>query len=302
MKKNNKHSFWVRAQRLFIFKFIRFYSDKRYLEKIFPLLIGYPLNLDNPQTFNEKLQWLKLYDRNPYYTKLVDKVEAKIIVSSIIGDQYVIPTFGVWNNVDEIDWDKLPHQFVVKSTSDSGGVVVCKDKTVFNVEKAKEKLKRLGSRNYVKYSKEYPYANVPHRYLAEQYMEDESRTELKDYKFFCFDGVPRFLFVATGRQIGDTRFDFFDTEFNHLPVTNGHPNADVTPLKPKNFEKMLEIAAKLSKGIPHVRVDLYNIYGTIYFGELTFFHWSGFVPFSPSEWDLKFGSYLILPNKTNKIS
>ena len=126
-------------------------------------------------------------------------------------------------------------------------------------------------------------------------MEDESGYELKDYKIFCFDGEAKFLFVATGRQQNDTRFDFYDTEFNHLPLTNGHANADVWPVKPENFEEMLEVASKLSKGIPHVRVDLYNINGRIYFGELTFFHWSGMVPFEPNEWDYKFGEYLHLP-------
>lgn len=297
MTEFNKDSFWVRAKRFFVFKFRRFYSDKQYLENIFPLLVGYPLNIDNPQTFNAKLQWLKIYDKNPLYTKMVDKVEAKKYVSSIIGEQFIIPTLGVWNSVDEIEWGKLPNQFVVKSTNDSGGVVVCKDKNKFDFISAKKKLKRLGGRNYIEYTKEYCYANVPHRFLAEQYMEDESGTELKDYKIYCFNGVPRFLFVATGRQKGDKRLDFFDTNFNHLPVTNGCPNADITPVKPNNFEMMLEIASKLSNGIPHVRVDLYNVKGHIYFGELTFYDGSGFVPFEPYEWDKKFGDFLILPNK-----
>lgn len=276
-------------------KLVDLLPDSTYLKMIFYARLGYRLNLKNPKSFNEKIQWLKLYDKHPEYTKMVDKVDAKEYVASIIGQEYIIPTFGVWDSIQDIDWEKLPQQFVVKSTNDSGGVVVCKDKSLFNVDKAVEKLQRTGNRDYTKINKEYPYHNVSHRYIAEQYLEDESGFELKDYKIFCFNGVPKFLFVATGRQQNDTRFDFFDCKFNHLPVTNGHPNADIQPTKPQNFEEMLEIASRLSQGIPHVRVDLYNVKGRIYFGELTFFHWSGIVPFEPIEWDYKFGEYIKLP-------
>ena len=277
--------------------FVDYLPDDMFVKIYFEHIMGYPLDLDNPKTYNEKLQWLKIYDQHPEYTKMVDKVDAKKYVSSIIGDKYVIPTLGVWDSVDQIDWTILPDQFVIKSTNDSGGVVVCKNKSKLDIEKAKTKLKNLGGRDYSKYSKEYPYKNVKKRFIAEEYLQDESGYELKDYKFLCFDGEPKLLFVATGRQKGDTRFDFFDTNFNHLPFTNGHPNADIMPHKPVNFEEMLEVAAKLSQGIPHVRVDLYNINGKIYFGELTFFHWSGIVPFIPNEWDYIIGDYLHLPNK-----
>lgn len=270
-------------------------SDKLFLKVNYRLNMGYWMDFNNPKTYNEKLQWLKLNDVHPEYTKMVDKVEAKKYVASVVGDKYIIPTLGVWNSVDEIDWEAFPKQFVLKSTSDSGGVVVCKDKSKLDIEAAKKKLRGLGRRDYSLISKEYPYKNVPHRFIAEEYMEDESGDELKDYKIFCFDGQAKFLFVATGRQKNDCRFDFYDTEFNHLPVLNGHANADVWPVKPENFEEMLEVASKLSKGIPHVRVDLYNIKGKIYFGELTFFHWSGMVPFEPVEWDAKFGDYIKLP-------
>lgn len=271
------------------------FPDKLFLKVRFRLTMGYWMDFDNPKTYNEKLQWLKINDIHPEYTKMVDKVDAKDYVASIVGDKYIIPTLGVWDSVDDINWEILPNQFVVKSASDSGGVVVCKDKSKLDIKAAKRKLKALGGRDYTRASKEYPYKNVSHRYIAEEYMEDESGYELKDYKIFCFDGEAKFLFVATGRQQNDTRFDFYDTEFNHLPLTNGHANADVWPVKPANFEEMLEVAGKLSKGIPHLRVDLYNINGKIYFGELTFFHWSGIVPFEPKEWDYKFGEYLKLP-------
>lgn len=270
-------------------------SDKLFLKLQFKIQVGYWPNLNHPKTFNEKIQWLKLNDVRPEYTQMVDKATAKDYVSSIIGDKYIIPTLGIWDNVESINWDILPNKFVLKSTSDSGGVVVCRDKNSLDIESSKRKLEGLGTRDYTKYNKEYPYRNVPHRYIAEEYMVDESGFELKDYKIFCSYGKPLFLFVATGRQQNDTRFDFYDIDFNHLPVLNGHPNADVWPVKPQNYEEMLDVARKLSQGIPHVRVDLYNVNGRVYFGELTFFHWSGLVPFEPQEWDAKFGGMIKLP-------
>ena len=268
--------------------------NKLFLKVKFRLLMGYWMDFNNPKTYNEKLQWLKLNDIHPEYTKMVDKIDAKNYVAGIVGTKYIIPTIGVWDNVEDIDWNSLPNRFVVKATNDSGGVVVCKDKSKLDIENSKLILKGLGGRDYTLTSKEYPYQDVPHRFIAEEYMEDESGFELKDYKIFCSYGKPLFLFVATGRQQHDTRFDFYDTDFNHLPVLNGHPNADVWPTKPDNFDEMLEVAAKLSKDIPQIRVDLYNINGKIYFGELTFFHWSGMVPFEPMEWDYKFGEMIDL--------
>lgn len=272
--------------------------DKAYLKVEFWFNMGYWPDFKTPKTFNEKIQCLKLESRkHPEYTVMVDKVAAKEYVASIIGEDYLIPTLGVWDSVDEIDWDLLPNQFVIKAAGDSGGIVICKDKSTLNIEESKFYLKRNGERNYCSVNREFPYKNVPHRYIAEEYMVDESGYELKDYKIFCFNGEPKFLFVATGRQNSDTRFDFFDIDFNHIPVLNGHPNADKKPLKPSNFEEMLKIAKKLSQGIPHVRVDLYNVNEKIYFGELTFFHFSGIVPFEPTVWDYKFGEYLELPTK-----
>ncbi|MCF2660265.1 glycosyl transferase [Parabacteroides distasonis] len=276
---------------------VNFVSDELFLKMKFVLNVGYWPNLKNPKSFNEKIQWLKLHHKRPEYTQMVDKVAAKEYVAKIIGKQYIIPSFGVWDSVDEIDWASLPNKFVIKASHDSGGVVVCKDKSQLDIEKAKAKLKGAGEKDYTKYNKEYVYHDVPHRFIAEELLENGKDNDIPDYKIFCFNGVPRFLFVATGRQINDTRFDFYDTEFNHLPVLNGHPNADIWPKKPKNFNEMLEVSAKLSQGIPEVRVDLYNIDGKIYFGELTFFHWSGMTPFEPREWDYKFGEMMVLPQK-----
>ncbi len=269
--------------------------DEIYLRWLFRLKMGYKLNLKAPRTYNEKLQWLKLNDIHPEYAKLVDKIDAKNFVEQKIGAKYIIPTIGTWDNVNDIEWDNLPEKFVIKCTNDSGGIVVCKDKSRLDINRAKAKLEDGWRKNYYQRNKEYPYRDLKPRIIAEEYMEDESGFELKDYKIFCFDGEPRFLFVATGRQEQDTRFDFFDLEWNHLPVLNGHPNADHPIDKPKNFPEMLDVARKLSANIPHVRVDLYNVNGNIYFGEMTFFHWSGMTPFEPEEWDYRFGEYLKLP-------
>ena len=274
-----------------------FISDKLYLKLEFKHRIGYPLNIDNPRSYNEKLQWLKLNDIHEEYSEMVDKVTAKEYVAKLVGKQYVIPTIGIWDSVEDINWDKLPRQFVIKCTGDSGGVVVCKDKNLIDIEAAKAKLQRGWNCNYYKYNKEYPYKNVSPRIIAEKYLEDESGYELKDYKIFCFNGEPKLLFVASDRQIEgeETKFDFFDLDWNHLPFTNGHPNSTRHIEKPENFEEMIDVARKLSANIPHVRIDLYNCKGKIYFGEITFFHWSGMTPFVPIEWDYKLGSLISLP-------
>lgn len=272
-------------------------DDEKYIRWMYYTVFRRFPDLKNPQTYNEKLQWLKLHDKHSEYTNMVDKAEAKKYVANVIGEEYIIPTLGVYNSFDEIDFSKLPNQFVIKCTHDSGGVVVCKDKSKLDILSARKKIEYgLGKSAYWS-TREYPYKNVPPRIIVEEYMEDESGYELKDYKIFCFDGKPEFLFVATDRGMKgeETKFDFYDLEWNHLPLTNGHPNSSKIIPKPKNLEKMVEISAKLSQGIPHVRVDLYNINGKIYFGELTFFHWSGLTRFVPEEWDYKFGELLHLP-------
>ena len=271
-------------------------NDEQFIRWEYYLGMRKRLNLNDPKTFNEKLQWLKLNDRHPEYTKLVDKYEVKKYVADMIGEQYIIPTLGVWDSFDDIDFDKLPMQFVLKTTHDSGGVVVCKDKLNFDIDKARRKLKQSLNRNFYWEHREYPYKNVKPRIIAEKFMVDESGVELKDYKFFCFDGQPKMLFVATDRPL-DTRFDFYDTSFNHLPFRQGHPLATKKIIKPKGFNEMLELASVLSQNMPHVRVDFYDINGKIYFGELTFFHFSGNVPFEPEVWDYKIGEWLKIPRK-----
>lgn len=275
-------------------------SDEMFLKYKFNLFMHKKLDLNNPETYNEKLQWLKLYNRRSEYTQMVDKADAKIVVSNLIGEEYLIPTIGVWDNFNDINFENLPNQFVLKTTHGSGGVVICKDKSELNTIAAKSEITDSFKHNYFNYGREWPYKNIKPRIIAEKYMVDESGTELKDYKFFCFDGEPKVLFIASDRP-HNTRFDFFDMEFNHLPFTNGYENAERKLNKPEKFDQMVDIAKKLSKNIPHVRIDLYNINGKIYFGEFTFFHWGGMVPFVPEEWDYEFGNWLILPNKTINV-
>lgn len=273
--------------------------DKIYLQIYYRRIFGRKLNLKDPKTFNEKIQWLKLYDRNPTYSKMVDKYEAKNYVENKIGKEYIIPTLGVWDEFDKINFSELPNQFVLKTTHDSGGVVIVKDKDKMNLVKTKKIIEDSLNNNYYLQGREWPYKNVKHRIIAEKYMVDESGYELKDYKFFCFNGIAKVMFIASDRQNTneETKFDFFDMEFNHLPFTNGHPNSNKIIIKPKSFEKMKELAEILSEGIPQVRIDFYDINGNIYFGEMTFSHWSGFVPFIPDEWDYRLGSMINLPVK-----
>ena len=269
-------------------------NDELYIKlRYFSGMKKFP-DLQHPRTYNEKLQWLKLNDKHTEYTRLVDKYAVKEYIEKLNWGGKTIPTLGVWDRFDDIDFAQLPNQFVLKTTHDSGGIVIVKDKGKMDMQKARKKLEKSLQRKYFLMSREYPYKDVKPRIIAEKFMVDESGTELKDYKFFCFNGEVKFLFVATDRPF-DTRFDFFDADFNHLPFKQGHPWAKKEIKKPANFEEMKRAAAALSKGMPHVRADLYNINGEIYFGELTFFHFSGVVPFEPAEWDEKIGDYLKLP-------
>ena len=279
----------------FLRKFSRYISnDELYLKMKYYLCTRKKLNLSDPQTFNEKIQWLKLYGSKPEYTKMVDKYEAKFYVEDIIGSKYIIPTLGVWDSFDDINFNSLPDQFVLKTTHDSGSVVICRNKQTLDKKKAKRKLENSLKRNYFYETREYPYKDVKPRIIAEQYMTEMSGQGLKDYKFFCFNGVPKLLFVATDRPF-DTRFDFFDMDFNHLDIQQGHPNANKQIDRPKGFEEMKRLAGCLSKDICQVRVDFYDIDGKIYFGEMTFSHFGGNTLFEPDKWDSIIGSWITLP-------
>ena len=278
---------------------LRIIPDDKYLKILYYCKMGKHLDLKHPISYTEKLQWLKLNNRNDMFTTLVDKYKVREYVKSRIGEEYLIPLVGgPWNDVQDISFSELPESFVLKTTHDSGGVVICEDKNVLDWEKAKEKIKRsLGTNFYWRY-REWPYKNVKPSIIAEKYMVDESGYELKDYKFFVFDGKVKALFIATDRMAEEeTCFDFYDRDFNHMPIKNGHPNAMRKIEKPENFEKMIEVAENLGSGFSHVRIDLYNINGRIYFGEFTFFHFSGITPFEPVEWDYIFGKWLNLPGE-----
>lgn len=272
-----------------------FLKDETYLKMLYKLSFNKTLDLDNPITFNEKLQWLKLHDRSEIYTTLVDKYEVKEYVAKIIGKEYIIPTLGVYERFDDIDFNKLPNQFVIKCTHDSGGLEICRDKSMFNKKLVRKKINKCLKKNFYWMGREWPYKNVKPRIIIEKYMEDKKDSELRDYKFFCFNGKFQVMFIATNRQgKGDTYFDFFDKNFKHLPFVNGHPNAPVSPHKPANLNEMVRMAEKLSVGIPQVRVDFYEVNGKVYFGEMTFFHYSGMTPFKPDKWDYELGELINL--------
>ena len=268
-------------------------SDEKYLKKLYKIRMGKKLDLTNPQTFNEKLQWLKIHDRKPEYTSLVDKAEVKKIVAEKIGEEYIIPTLGVYEKWEEIDFDTLPESFVIKCTHDSGGVVVVKDKRRFNKKAAEKKIKKCLKHNYYYGSREWPYKNVEPRIIIEEYIAGENGQLPCDYKFYCFNGKVRAVLVASGRDTS-ARYDYFDENFNRLPFTRGKPNSEIPPAKPEGFTLMVELAEKLSEGFMHIRIDFYNVGKVIKFGEYTFYPATGMVKFEPEEWDYKLGEFLRL--------
>jgi hypothetical protein len=292
--KSDKSQFLASLLKYFSF----LYSDQAYLSRMFKYRMGFDIDWDNPTTYNEKLQWLKLHDRDPKYSVLVDKYRVKSYVEDKVGAAHVIQTLGVWNHPKEINFNELPERFVLKTTHGGGnsGVVICKDKSIFDFSSARKYLRRAMKQNLYRDAREWPYKRVQKRIIAEEYIEDTKTGELRDYKFFCFDGEVKMMFVASERQKRkEPFFDFFDADFKHLNIVQGHPNSLVLPSKPKCFEEMKTIASKLSKGIPHVRIDLYEADGRVYFGEMTFFHFGGFVPFSPSQFDNIMGGWISLP-------
>ena len=274
-------------------------SDRKYLEKKFLLKMGYKINLDNPKTFNEKLQWLKLYDRNPEYTKMVDKYDVKEYVSKIIGEEYIIPTIGVYEKFNNIDFDKLPNQFVMKCTHDSGGIIICKDKKKLDINLARKKINKSLRNNYYYKHREWPYKNVKPRIIIEKYLDDGENSQLNDYKIMCFVGKAKCSFVCSERDNKDLGLavTFFDLNWKKMPFERHYRSSGKKIKKPENYNKMIKLSEKLSKNIPFVRVDWYEINGKLYFGELTFFPGAGFEEFTPEKWDFRLGEMLKLPGK-----
>lgn len=278
-------------------RFGGFIPDKIYLQWQYYLKMGHRLNLKNPILFTEKIQWLKLYDRKPEYTDLVDKAKAKQIVGEKIGFEHIIPTIGEWERVEDIDWDSLPNQFVLKTTHGGGGcgVVICKDKSNFDKEPAKKKLAESLKSDIYKNYREWPYKNVPRKIIAEEYLSHTPSKEIPDYKFFCFEGEPKFLKVDFGR-FSEHHANYYDLEWNLLKYieTAYPPDPNHLEKAPKNYDEMLNIVRTLCKDFQFIRIDLYNN-GKIYFGELTFYPSSGFTPWGNIETDYEIGNYLRLP-------
>ena len=270
--------------------------DNIYLKLRFRQYMRKKLNLKNPQSFNEKLQWLKLYDRNPFYTTLVDKYAVKKYVADLRGNTYIIPTFGVWDSFDEIDFDTLPNDFVLKCTHDSGGVIICRNKSTFNRQEAKEKLSLSLKTNFFKYGREWPYKNVPRRIIAEKFMQNNLDKDLKDYKFFCFNGKCKIFKIDFDRftNHGANYYDARTKELLKFGEKVCMPNFEKSLEIPAQIDEMICLAEKLSRDISFLRVDFYVVNNRIYFGELTFYPASGFGEFIPNEWDEKLGDMIRL--------
>lgn len=282
-------------------RLLNWMPDKPYLQIFYYAEFGKFIDFKNPKTFNEKLNWLKLYYRRPDLIKLVDKYEVKKYIADKIGEQYIIPTIGVWNKFEDINFDELPDQFVLKCTHDSGGLVVCKDKSKLNLGEAKAKIEKSLANNYYLWCREWPYKNVKPRIIAEKYMEDTRSLDLKDYKFFCFNGKIKCFKVD---------FDRFTKHCANYYTENGELLEFGEIVCPPNNQKHLEIeepvlnemkriAEKLASDYPFVRVDFYDVDGKIYFGEMTFYPAAGLGRFTSNEWDKKIGDWLVLPDKIN---
>lgn len=310
LQKIRNRFFWLirKIKKHWNLAFFRYASDKAYIRKKYKDKFGKRLNLKSPQTFNEKLQWLKLYYRKPLFTRMVDKYSVRAYITERIGSEYLIPSLGIWDDPDQINFDTLPNQFVLKCTHNSGyGTCICQDKSKLDIEQVKQKLREGLAQDYFRTSREWPYKNVPRRIAGEQFMVDEANHDtgkaLTDYKVFTFNGEPKLIYVYQSAHTDqsskpvNTYCDVFDLDWNILPILQNFGNDPNTPTKPHNLEKMLDLSRKLADGTPFLRVDMYEINGKVYVGEMTFYSWAGFEPFHPEEWDYTLGSWLELPNQ-----
>jgi len=273
-----------------------FVPDSLYLKLQYKNFIGKDLNLENPTTFNENLQWLKLHDRKPEYTQMVDKYEVRKYIKETIGGEYLVPLLGVYSRFEEIDFDALPNQFVLKPNHTSGDIYICQDKSSIDYVELKEEVNRWLKRNYYWVHREWPYKNIKPRIICEKYMVDESGTELKDYKFMCFNGKVKCSFVCSNRYSSKgLNVDFYDAEWNLMPFERLYSGSQKELTKPKNYVKMIELAEKVAHDKYFVRVDFYEINGQLFFGEITFYPGSGLEKFVPESYDYLLGSWLELP-------
>lgn len=282
-----------RELRLQLIKLLSFVPSAPYLKMVYRIKTGEKLHLKNPVGFNEKLNWLKLNHIRPEYTQLVDKLAVRDYIREKIGENYLFPLLGSWNSFDDIDFDALPDKFVLKCNHDSGSVKLITDKSKMDKAALKAFFERRLAMNAYCLGREYPYKDVPPKMMAEAFMEAPDGGGINDYKFFCFHGEPKLLFVATDRAT-DVRFDFFDMDFQHLDIVNIHEQSGKEIQKPSCFEEMKSLAETLSQGMEFVRIDLYEIGGRVYFGEFTFFHGGGFYLFHPAHWEKDLGDLLPL--------
>ncbi|MBQ6111948.1 MAG: hypothetical protein IJL01_06090 [Synergistaceae bacterium] len=291
---NPEYRFWALNSRGFYDSM----PDEEFLKRVYEYMLGKKLNLINPETFTEKMQWQKLYDRRPEYTKMADKYEVKSIVAAKIGSEHVIPLIGVWDNFDDIDIDSLPSQFVLKCTHDSGGLIVCRDKSEFDIQTAREKLTRSLRTNYYKPWREWAYKDIHPRIIAEKYIDSLGKPDSLEYKLTCFGGRVRLITICRG--IAHSSFDVrtndhYDRDLNRLNFWVNYRNPKVPEKIPEQMNDIIAFSEKLSEGFPQVRVDWYILDGCVYFGEMTFYTWAGFMKFNPPEWDYIMGSWFELP-------
>ena len=275
-------------------------DDRRYIEIRYKAIFKKDIDLDHPLTFNEKMQWLKLYNKNPMHSVMVDKYLAKDYVTERIGEQYVAKLLGVWDQVDDIDLTVLPDKFVLKTTHDCGGVVVCKDKATLNLKKTKRFLRKHLKREYFYHCREWPYKNIKPRIIAEEFLADANNEVLPVYKILCFNGKPKIIQTIQNDKKPNETIDYFDTDWNVLELRQNYPNSPKPLIRPQKLDEMLEIAEKLAEGTSFLRVDLYSVNGDIYFSEFTFFSDAGFAPFYPETWDKTLGDWIKLPEKEEK--
>ena len=306
LRTDRKSVWYAFVNRLSRKGWLNWLPDKAFLKLMYHTIFHKKLDLRNPQTFNEKMQWLKLYDRNPFYNKIVDKYEVKSYVAAKLGEEFIIPTLGVWDDVDKIDFSSLPERFVLKCTHDSGSVVICRDRTTFDMTAAKEKLHTKMNHNLFWHGREWPYKDVCPRIIAEPLLENTHKSEesslpegLIDYKFYCFNGEPRFLYVSKGFENHSTTcVSFLSLNWELAPYERyGYRPYPHLPAKPESFDKMIEVARILSKDFAFLRVDLYEINGHVLFSEMTLTPSAGFLPFFEEKHDYEIGQMLKLPPK-----
>lgn len=294
METTMRYRYYILGRLLSLVYSLHLLSDKTFLTLMHRLRMGYWVDWDNPKNFSEKLQWLKLHDRRAEYTVLVDKVKVKDWVAEKIGAEYLIPTLGVWDSPEEVDFASLPSQFVIKCNHSSGDNYIHNDGSLPDCRKIVKILNRGYKRygNYFYHNGEWAYRSVRKRILAEAFITNDG-SNLSDYKFFCFNGEPKIVALHKDRFTNHVR-TFYDSDWHKLPFRSKHPSSVTPDEKPKNFERMMELARRLSAGIPYVRVDLYNVDGKIYFGEMTLYPMGGFMPFEPAEWNRTLGDMIDL--------